>query len=266
MNEQDLGLYKKWNFPTGEVGIALNTLKEPLVLRWKQDTDIMEWLQVIDAYMHHNPIWDGVVTIPYLPYSRQDKVHSFGESAAVNILLTALKNMGVKRIVTWDIHNSRFIPKPSRIFDIDFIENKFADRFFPGCKYICYPDSNAYFHGYSQDFSKQKNKEELIFLEKNRLIDDIILEFRDEEFNHSQLGRDRSVIIKDDICDGGGTFIKAAELLKTKDYGPIHLFVTHGFFTKGLDVLYEAGIDKIITTNTVCDLPETDKLKIIKVC
>lgn len=46
-------------------------------------------------------------------------------------------------------------------------------------------------------------------------------------------------IIVDDICDGGGTFIGLAEILKESGAGDLTLAVTHGLFTKGMEKLYE---------------------------
>lgn len=50
----------------------------------------------------------------------------------------------------------------------------------------------------------------------------------------------RPCIIVDDICDGGGTFLGLAAELKAKGAGPLTLAVTHGLFTKGIDVLAES--------------------------
>jgi ribose-phosphate pyrophosphokinase len=49
--------------------------------------------------------------------------------------------------------------------------------------------------------------------------------------------KDKVVYIVDDICDGGGTFIPLAEQLKNRNAKEVHLYVTHGIFSKGLAVL-----------------------------
>ena len=48
-----------------------------------------------------------------------------------------------------------------------------------------------------------------------------------------------SLIVVDDICDGGYTFIQLAQVIK-EEYGftgDLHLVVTHGIFSKGFDDL-----------------------------
>lgn len=57
-------------------------------------------------------------------------------------------------------------------------------------------------------------------------------------------------LIVDDICDGGATFINLATLLKGRGAKAVHLFVTHGIFSKGLKVLLDGGIDRIFTTDS----------------
>jgi ribose-phosphate pyrophosphokinase len=53
--------------------------------------------------------------------------------------------------------------------------------------------------------------------------------------------------IVDDICDGGGTFAGTAAMLKEKGASKVVLIVSHGIFSKGIDI---AGIDAIYTTDS----------------
>ncbi len=62
---------------------------------------------------------------------------------------------------------------------------------------------------------------------------------------HNLLGR--TCLILDDICDGGGTFVGLAKVLKEAGAKEVHLFVTHGIFSKGLPL---KGIDKVYTTDS----------------
>jgi ribose-phosphate pyrophosphokinase len=66
---------------------------------------------------------------------------------------------------------------------------------------------------------------------------------------HAQTLEGKTAVITDDICDGGMTFIKIAEQLKAKRADKVVLFVTHGIFSKGLDV-FDTLIDHVFTTNS----------------
>lgn len=60
-------------------------------------------------------------------------------------------------------------------------------------------------------------------------------------------GPHEQLVIVDDICDGGGTFIMLAEEFKRRGHKErIHLAVTHGLFTKGFGVFYDSPINSII--------------------
>lgn len=61
----------------------------------------------------------------------------------------------------------------------------------------------------------------------------------------------KNVLIYDDLCDGGRTFVELAKEIKNS-YDPhawITLAVTHGIFSKGFDAV-RPWISKIITTNS----------------
>ncbi|HCW17254.1 MAG TPA: phosphoribosylpyrophosphate synthetase, partial [Achromobacter sp.] len=45
------------------------------------------------------------------------------------------------------------------------------------------------------------------------------------------------VLVVDDICDGGRTFLELASALRDTTRQPVYLYVTHGIFSKGLGEL-----------------------------
>lgn len=65
----------------------------------------------------------------------------------------------------------------------------------------------------------------------------------------------KNVLVFDDLCDGGATFIEVAKLIKansldiTLSYEKPHLFVYHGIFSKGYKELAEY-YSRIYTTNS----------------
>ena len=60
---------------------------------------------------------------------------------------------------------------------------------------------------------------------------------------------DRRILIVDDICDGGGTFLGLAQELKAKNAGNLYLAVSHGIFSRGFEDL-EKVFTKIYTTDS----------------
>jgi ribose-phosphate pyrophosphokinase len=54
------------------------------------------------------------------------------------------------------------------------------------------------------------------------------------------------ILIVDDICDGGGTFLGIQAAVNR----PMSLYTTHSMYSKGTDVLYNAGFEYLYTTNS----------------
>lgn len=72
----------------------------------------------------------------------------------------------------------------------------------------------------------------------------------------------KDVVIIDDICDGGATFINIAKIIKERNHqypdknhpvGKIYLIITHGIFSKGFKELNKY-FDGIYCTNSYSDL------------
>jgi ribose-phosphate pyrophosphokinase len=62
-------------------------------------------------------------------------------------------------------------------------------------------------------------------------------------------GRGGQLLVVDDICDGGKTFVELGKYLLRTNYG-LTLFVTHGIFSKGVKELLSV-YDNIITTDSI---------------
>lgn len=74
-------------------------------------------------------------------------------------------------------------------------------------------------------------------------------------YDESLGSTDKDLIIIDDICDGGATFLNIAKAIKKTElfYGKIYLIVTHGIFSKGFKELNQY-FDGIYCTNSYSDL------------
>lgn len=74
------------------------------------------------------------------------------------------------------------------------------------------------------------------------------------------------IIIYDDLCDGGATFIAEAIYLREKleVKNPLHLIVTHGLFSNGLETMWKY-FSKIITTNSYYDYINLPNLEVLNV-
>lgn len=123
--------------------------------------------------------------------------------------------------------------------NVDFIHDKFI---------LVSPDAGASKKIYKL-VEQIDYKGDIITCSKDRDIDGkltkTIVPLHGKELN-------KDVIIIDDICDGGATFINISKQLKQYVKGKIYLIVTHGIFSKGFNELSQY-FDGIYCTNSYGD-------------
>lgn len=176
--------------------------------------------------------------LPYLPYGRQDKEISNETTFALRTFAELLNTLRFIQVTITDPHSEkalRLIKNSVPAFPVGAVTKALQDT---KTDLVCYPDQGAeikyreiyptlsYIHG-------QKVRDPLTgIITAYQLIGD---------------PKDKKVLIMDDICDGGATFVLLAKELLARGAKEVNLFVTHGIFSKGLPVLFEAGIDRIFT-------------------
>ncbi|PWQ98548.1 ribose-phosphate diphosphokinase [Leucothrix arctica] len=212
-------------------------------------TGIMDLLLVVNALRHRFGTEVAIdVTIPYLPYARQDRVCAAGQAFSLEVFAAVLATMPVRSITTWDCHSTVGIEltgainvMPEKIIASSpaLVEVLTADN----SVLIC-PDEGA--KARCEAIKTELNISDSVQCYKKR--DPSTGKVLCTEVNIDSLAG-KTAIITDDICDGGYTFIKIAEQLKAKGADKVILYVTHGIFSKGLDV-FDGLIDEIYTTDS----------------
>lgn len=189
-----------------------------------------------------------ILNFSYLPYGRQDRVCSRGESNSLEVFMDIISKY-YDRIIAIDVHNSNFKFYPENFIKLgvnyknDFIpiiKNEFnipLNELDKESSCIVIPDKGAYAR--CNDASKEL--EIYNIMEFNKVRENGKISVTLEEYPKATMSsffRNKTCIIVDDICDGGGTFLALAP--KIKEYSPdanLILVVTHGIFSAGLDKL-----------------------------
>lgn len=259
--------YKSFTFSAGEIQVRLPDLSgfDSLIIesKYPSSQDLMEIFLVYNA-LHHGLSFEGSVTLflPYLPYSRQDRVCYRGEAFSLSVLaqLIATWSRGKDKIVTWDVHSD----VAERVFKqqgVNFISVSTEDllkRFkqqgvnFGPETIVVAPDKGAKLR--ASLAARAIGSREVYYVEKERNPDDgSITSIR---FNPIVKGpspfEGRHVLIVDDICDGGRTFIELAKEIRKGHPASITLYVTHGIFSRGFEVFCDNGellIDRFLIPN-----------------
>ena len=220
-----------------------------VIARMSSATDIMDLLLVVNALRHRLGITLAIdLTLPYLPYARQDRVCATGQAFSLEVFATVLSTMALRNITTWDCHSHVGLELTGavNVTPENIIANSPALVSLltsPNSVLVC-PDEGA--KGRCQDIQDALNISTTVQCYKKR--DPSTGKILRTEVNVDSLAG-KTAVITDDICDGGYTFIKIAEQLKAKGAEKVVLYVTHGIFSKGLAV-FDDLIDEIYTTNS----------------
>jgi ribose-phosphate pyrophosphokinase len=243
--------HKKFNFPAGEMHVQLLPPFDTIVdaeFVFTKNEDIIELLLFANALKEHHQTL-GRLKIPYVPFGRQDRVASVGECFSLRVFADLINSLNAFEVIVIDPH-SDVIPaliKNCTVIHQHEIFDPLLNTHFDNDNYllIC-PDGGALKKIYKL-LPGLAMCDGVIECSKLRNVKTgEITGTRVHTTDHQRLYGSTCVIV-DDICDGGRTFIEIAKVLKTQfAVKRVALCVTHGFFTKGLDV-FEGLIDDIFT-------------------
>jgi ribose-phosphate pyrophosphokinase len=192
--------------------------------------DIMELLNVENA-LRNLGVENISVFIPYLPYGRQDRVCNVGESFSLQVMARLINSCNFKKVIIADPHSD---VTPALINNVvvleqDVLVSDFLGRALEQDMMLVAPDAGAI-----KKIAKVcKRVGKSRFLRADKLRDLSTGNILETVLHGNEDLTGKTVLIVDDICDGGYTFIKLAEVLKEKGAAKVLLYVTHGIFSKG---------------------------------
>lgn len=182
--------------------------------------------------------------ITYLPYGRQDKEISNNTTFGLYTFARLLNSLNFDKVSIIDPHSSvalELIRKSKAFYPIEDVNRLVEDL---NIDLLCYPDNGARF------------KYRPIYKHNHIYGHKIRDQLTGHITNYSVVGevKDKKILIVDDICDGGATFLLLTKDLLVLGAKEVHLFVTHGIFSKGRKVLLNSGIK---TINCYSNIKET---------
>ena len=180
-----------------------------------------------------------VLNIPYLPHARADRVFSSFHVSPLKVFCQVINSLGFSEVLVEDIHSHVTLQ------ELMCSRSSLNIPSVPSNVGICAPDQGSI--GRASKFA-EVNSCEVIYCTKQRDIETGVPTVT--EIKSPVAPKGQEVLIVDDICDGGGTFIALAKELKGMGYGKVGLFVTHGIFSKGFRV-FDDVIDEITCNNII---------------
>ena len=193
------------------------------------------------------------VVIPYFGYARQDRKIKSRVPISASDMAYLLEKAGATRVVTVDLHCNQI----QGFFQNIPVDNLYASIVF--APYIAYkelekpvvvsPDAGGVERAtqFMHDLAKKGLQTEMAVISKQRE--------KAGKISSMQLIGDvkgADAIIVDDLCDTGGTLVKAAELLKAQGARRVFAVITHPVFSKdALNTIGNSVIDEIFITDTI---------------
>jgi ribose-phosphate pyrophosphokinase len=271
-------MYKKYNieydkveFPSQEIKVKIknqrvrNLNRILIAARLRDEKDLFELMLVKEALTTNmKDKVEYILHLMYTPYMRQDRTCSSGECFSLKVVSTMINSMSFDEVRIYDAHSNvaeLLINNSINLGKSAIFKNLLPWKISDTETVVLSPDVGAY---------KEVNELALKYKARNPVATGF--KHRNLETGeitgvtiHGNL-TNKNVVIIDDICDGGRTFIELAKLAKTKelyDAKSVELIVTHGLFTKGLEVL-KPYIDKIYTTDSYYTGASNDYIEVIK--
>lgn len=209
--------------------------------------------EIIDLYslgcLSHGKKWN--LYVPYLPYGRQDKPVSNQTTFNLAMFIKMLQPLNFERVATLDAHNPKALM--GHIINRSALEVQLKVLAQVKPDHIIYPD-----HGAEDRYLGLNHPSSIVFAkvrdQSTGQITGIDYAYPSNKYAHV-LKPGHKVLIVDDICDGGATFLSIVEKIrKDCEALDVHLFVTHGIFSKGREILEDVGI----TLHTTNSLPRNE--------
>ena len=212
----------------------LGSITYPSMIEWRFENE-SEFIHLIQLYHLVKDVTGAGVSLkmPYLPYGRQDKQIDNLMTFALVPFLKTLRTMDWSSVIVYDPHSNVIKEYLSKVT----IVNPTIDKLANGYDAVCFPDDGA--------ANKYKTDKKVIRGHKVRNQQTGLI----EKYSLDCVEDVLKVLVVDDICDGGATFVLLGEALQEKGV-EADLYVSHGIFSKGVEHLLKY-YGKITTTDSL---------------
>ena len=212
--------------------------------------DFMLLAQLTDAVRHATDIQVSHLELAWLPWARQDRHMVNGDSFALKVFANQLNVLNFDKVFLLDPHsdvaaaainNSVVIAQESCLMKSEKLRQAISS----GKLMLVAPDAGALKK--IHNVAKASGARDYAILTKERdVATGNLTGFA--LVSGDVAGKD--VLIVDDLCDAGGTFIGSAQVLRDAGARSVSLYVTQGVFSRGVENLLNNGIDAIYTTTS----------------
>jgi ribose-phosphate pyrophosphokinase len=242
-------------FSAGEYNISLQEVKADIrnaTITFDSNDSILELALLVDA-IKRTGVTSIALYIPYLPYSRQDRVCNKGEAFSLQVFANIINSLGFSEVITLDAHSSiatdliKNIENKELCWLVNSLIQGFNKTNIDLVDVVLAPDKGAIHKVKSIVDEDIIPNVKFFSANKVRAKDNSTVHTEIcEEFKKYLRGKEYpSIGVFDDICDGGRTFIELAKVIRQENNkAELKLYTTHGIYSNGLSELeqYYSGI------------------------
>ena len=216
----------------------------------RSSDDLMALLLTVDAMKRRGiDVSAYLLKIPFFPYSRQDRVCNPGEALSVSVVAGLINSLGFGRVAIHDPHSDvtpALINNVTVTTALPYIEQILRKEDYD---FLISPDTGAEKKVF--EIAKHVDKPVLRFSKKRNVKTGQIVGITQID----DIPDPAKVLVIDDICDGGRTFVELAKSISNINNIQLDLYVSHGIFSKGFDELHQY-YSKIYYTNSLGQNPD----------
>ena len=247
--------YEVISFPDGEKLLKINELDRKdcvrIVSRITCSDDLFLLMQLSDI-LNRQCVEVEEIYIPYLMSMRCDRLFSFEQPFSLGIVANVINSFKAKIVRIVEPHSHASFRLIERSFPI-WVDYKIEGDFVS-----CLPDK-----GSVDRYNSSRHSVSPIICSKVRDVNTGKLSgFRIEDIGEYKEGD--NIVVVDDLCDGGGTFIGIAEELRKLKPGKLALAVVHAVQKQGVDRVAKV-YDEVIISNSYKDWDKNDFPENVKV-
>ena len=258
------------SFPDGTLHINLPDT-HIYAVKWNYESDAELFTLICIAKHYNDPTME--LYLPYIPHARMDRVKANTDVFTLKYFCEIINSLNFRRVWVMDAHSNVSLGLLNNVKQMH-VENTINDAIY---KVTCKIANNC-----SHNLRKEAEKTLIAFYpdegSMKRYSGMINMPYafgikkRDWETGKIQgldiingdLVKGKNVLIIDDICSRGGTFLHSAKALKEAGANRIFLYVTHAEKTMVEGEMYNNPdlVERIYTTDSIFNIEWDDRNKV----
>ena len=235
--------------------------EDGIVINWHYENDA-ELFTLICLKRHLDHFFGDAthinLNLPYVPHARMDRVKNSDEIFTLKYFCEVINSLHFDLVFITDVHSNVAPALLERVVNLKITSIVERVKDACGAQVLCYPDEGA-MKRYSSDilcpytFGIKKRDWATGRIERLDLV-------------YGECVKDKDVLIVDDICSKGGTFLHTAKALKEAGANNIYLYITHCETTVFDGEMINSGlITGIYTTDSIFPADkQNDIIKIVR--